>query len=411
MNNLFLFLILFFVATFRSYADIGIKELDRSIVLLLAVSNGKVVGSGSGFVVSKEVVVTNHHVGDKYELVVLTPGVKDKIKVYKANKLWGSKEFDLQFLRVPNLPSSALPIATSPVKKGQDVIAIGFPGVADDDIVSHSAVESTVSKGIIGRVLEGSWYENHREFTLIQHNASINRGNSGGPLLDTCGRVVGVNTRKAYSEINVTRSGGAITSQTEGIFFASGGKILAEMLTNNNINFINKSGSCDTPLQNLNTFSRHNVSLWGIVLAISLGGLAVLMSFRKREVISETYTQFKRRSTSASKLLGEKFDYLLSGNDSTGRSIKIRFDSSFAIGSEITIGRDKLARICLDDQTISREHAVIKITSSGIAIKDLNSTNGTFVGTTKVGDNYQEISIGQKVTLGKVVLKCGREMS
>jgi S1-C subfamily serine protease len=241
MNKLSLFFILFFVATFRSYADIGIKELDKSIVLLVAVSNGKVVGSGSGFVVSKEIVVTNHHVGDKYELVVLTPGVKDKIKVYKANKLWGSKEFDLQFLSVPNLPSSALPIATSPIKKGQDVIAIGFPGVADNDIVSHSAVESTVSKGIVGRVLEGSWYENHREFTLIQHNASINRGNSGGPLLDTCGRVIGVNTRKAYSEINITRSGGAVTSQTEGIFFASGGKILAELLANNNISFSNKS--------------------------------------------------------------------------------------------------------------------------------------------------------------------------
>lgn len=283
MKKLILVLVLFFVATFRSHADIGIKELDKSIVLLVAVSNGKVVGSGSGFVVSKEIVVTNHHVGDKYELVVLTPGVKDNIKVYKTNKLWSSKEFDLQFLRVPNLPSSALPIATSPIKKGQDVIAIGFPGVADNDIVSHSAVESTVSKGIVGRVLEGSWYENSREFTLIQHNASINQGNSGGPLLDTCGRVIGVNTRKAYSEINITRSGGAITSQTEGIFFASGGKILAELLSNNNIVFTSKSSSCEASLTNLNTFSRQNVSLWGAVLAISLGGLALFFSLEKEK--------------------------------------------------------------------------------------------------------------------------------
>lgn len=386
------------------------KDVDRSVVLILGVKNGKVVGSGSGFVVSKDVVVTNHHVANERELVVLTPGVDTSIKVYEATKLWGSKEYDLQFLQVKNLPSPALPISLVGLKKGQEIIAIGYPGVADQDIVSHNAVESTLSKGVIGRLLDGSWYKNQRQFSIIQHNASINQGNSGGPLLDLCGRVVGVNTRKAFSEIVVTR-GGAITSQTEGIFYASGSEILAEMLRENRISFLQKTDQCIDPLNRTTTDNYGYWGVFGILLALALGGIAIFFSLKRTQIISESYTQFIRRknsSTNHSHDLSNQ-NYLLIGTDSSGREVQIRLDSRFPVDSEIIIGRDsKISRIALDDPTLSRKHAVIKLSNNGLKIKDLGSTNGTYVGAQKLQDAYVLVTFGQKVTFGKVELTLNR---
>ncbi len=393
------------------HAQINSKDVDKSVVLILGVKDGKVVGSGSGFVVSKDVVVTNHHVANERELVVLTPGVDTSIKLYEATKLWGSKEYDLQFLQVKNLPSAALPIAVGGLKKGQEIIAIGYPGVADQEIVSHNAVESTLSKGVVGRLLDGSWYKNQQQFSIIQHSASINQGNSGGPLLDLCGRVVGINTRKAFSEIVVTR-GGAITSQTEGIFFASGSKILVELLRENKINFSEKSDQCLNPSIENKTDNFWYWGVFGILLALALGGIAVFFSLKRTQVITESYTQFIRRKKNPQNYAIDLTDrnYLLIGVDSLGREVQITLDSRFPIDSEITLGRDnKVCRIALDDPTLSRKHAVIKISSGGLKVKDLSSTNGTYVGFQKVQDDYVFVDFGQKVKFGKVELTLNRK--
>ncbi len=411
MKIFFGFVLLMCITSGSSYAQTNIKELDKSVVLIIGISNGKAVSSGSGFVVSKEVVVTNHHVGERNELIVLTPRVQDSIKAYKTTKIWSSKEYDLQFLRVPNLPLQPLPVAVNELKKGQEVIAIGYPAVADDDVVSHNAVESTVSKGIVGRILQGTWYENRPQFSLIQHNATINRGNSGGPLLDLCGRVVGVNTRKAISEVVVTRAGGAVTSQTEGIFFASGGKILSDLLDQNSLTHTNKSTPCESTPLGLASTNTSYLSILGIFSALFLGGLAVFLTLKKNQAITETYTQFIRRKESKDKKANENSTkgYLLKGADSIGRKIHIRLDGKFTLGSEITVGRDDSSRICLDDPTVSRLHAVIKISSNGIGIKDLGSTNGTYVDSNRISDNYQIAMVGQKILFGSVELVLAKE--
>ncbi len=410
MRSILTFLFLFGLYPATGFSQVNVKNLDRSVVLIVGVANGKAITSGSGFVIANEVVVTNHHVGGNNELVVLTPGVKGAAKAYNAKKIWGSKDYDIQFLRVENLPSPSLPISSGNLKKGQEVLAIGFPAVADDEIISHDAIESTVSKGIVGRILDGSWYQNKQQFSLIQHNATINKGNSGGPLLDLCGRVVGVNTRKAFSEIVVTKSGGAITSQTEGIFFASGGKILTELLASNNITFTNKSSECE--LSNSSLISKSDyLGFLGIILAIIMGGAAIFFSLRKTQVVAETYTQFKRRNSLKSLSVSNKgmLAFFLSGIDSTGRNIKIRLDERFSVGSEITIGRDATSRISLDDPTLSRSHAIIKICDGYIDICDLDSTNGTFLNGTKVGSSFTRVQIGQTLSFGKVQLILSRE--
>ena len=58
---------------------------------------------------------------------------------------------------------------------------------------------------------------------------------------------------------------------------------------------------------------------------------------------------------------------------------------------------------------MSRLHAVIKISSNGIGIKDLGSTNGTYIDSNRISDNYQIAVVGQKILFGSVELVLAKE--
>ena len=88
-------------------------------------------------------------------------------------------------LRLANPPKSLkpLPLARRSPPSGAKVYAIGNPGLGTQ------LLEQTLSDGIVSapsRQVQGQ--------TFLQHTAATNRGNSGGPLLDTKGHVVGINT-------------------------------------------------------------------------------------------------------------------------------------------------------------------------------------------------------------------------
>lgn len=143
-------------------------------------------GSGSGFVIDKEGhIVTNNHVVAEADalLVTFSDGTTTAAEVIGRDP-----DADIALIKV-NLPPEQLvpvPLADSDaVKVGQRVVAIGNP----------FGLEGTMTLGIVsalGRTLPGeSSYSNPE---IIQTDAAIDPGNSGGPLLNTQGQVVGVNT-------------------------------------------------------------------------------------------------------------------------------------------------------------------------------------------------------------------------
>ncbi len=391
-------------------ANNKINNRDDAVVLLVVIKNGKAIGFGTGFVIAPQLIATNFHVAGVNDVMVLTPGNKESIKPFKTKKLWGSSDYDLQLLRVDNLNTAPLSISTAPIAKGSDIKAIGFPMVAEDPI-EFDGIESTVTKGIVGRIIQASWNEGGPKFNVIQHSASINQGNSGGPLLDLCGRVVGINTRKAPSIVDI-KSGIGVTSQSEGIFFASSIEVLVNELKKLNISPTIKSETCEfsaNPTSSALIFGVQNSKFItaSVLGALSLACLAVFFSLRKKEVIRETFTQFQRRSSSKGTSVEtiSRNKYQLSGNDSNGQLIRILIGDNFSIGSRIRVGRDpKLVNISINDQTISREHGVIELNANGLRVSDLNSTNGTWIDNIRVGQKFVDLKTGQILTLGKVKL-------
>ena len=150
-------------------------------------------GSGSGFYVSRDTVLTNWHVIRSANAVTLRSSTG---QTTAAEVLTSSADLDLAVLRahVVNHDQVVLPLAEArDVRIGSEVVAIGSP----------LGLRNTVTRGIV------SGMRSSNGVNLIQTDAAINPGNSGGPLIDRYGRVIGVNTLK-------------LVGQTEAIGFAVG---------------------------------------------------------------------------------------------------------------------------------------------------------------------------------------------
>ncbi|MGB6240849.1 MAG: DegQ family serine endoprotease [Castellaniella sp.] len=144
-------------------------------------------GIGSGFILSGDgYVLTNNHVVDNSNgiFVTMTNG-----KEYKAKVIGTDARTDIALLKIDATGLKPLPIGDSDkLKKGQWVLAIGSP----------FGLDSTVTAGIVSAINR----DTGDYLPFIQTDVAVNPGNSGGPLINLQGQVVGIN-----SQI-VSRSGG-----------------------------------------------------------------------------------------------------------------------------------------------------------------------------------------------------------
>jgi serine protease Do len=142
--------------------------------------------TGSGLIVTADgAILTNDHVVDDAEKITVTvPGRKRK---YPARLVGTDRQTDIALLRIDHgddPPFAAASLSSESVRVGQWVLAIGNP----------YGLDGTVSLGIVsakGRNLEIPDLLND----FIQTDALIDRGSSGGPLVDLEGRVIGINSR------------------------------------------------------------------------------------------------------------------------------------------------------------------------------------------------------------------------
>ncbi len=213
-----------------------IADVEQSVVKILA--QGTFVdpevgeqrnsaGVGTGAIVSEDgIVVTNNHVVTGAALLQVTvPGQDEPVN---AKILGVSECSDLAVIQLDGEGYTPLSYYDGEVTTGLEVYAAGYPA---SDANTIDEVDYTLTRGIISSTTasgETSWASVDE---VLEHDARIRGGNSGGPLVDTEGRIVGVN----YSGIDESDQNYAIAA-------ADARPIIDELTAGNNVESIGING-------------------------------------------------------------------------------------------------------------------------------------------------------------------------
>lgn len=170
-----------------------IQEVLPSTVTITGYSKDLLEDSqGSGWIYASDLVVTNHHVVE---------GLVDPLTVQPVGRsaLEGTvvgcdSENDIALLRVPGLGGKPLELELVPPQLGELCVAIGSPHFYRESasLGIISGLSRQIRKGNGGVIEE-----------MLQTDASVNPGNSGGPLVNIHGRVVGMNTMGPAETVNM----------------------------------------------------------------------------------------------------------------------------------------------------------------------------------------------------------------
>lgn len=201
--SLFCLIALAFVAVPQRLAadPADIAAAARGVVRVVLISNDEdgvgLVGHGSGFAVGPNLVVTNAHVvepliNDQTMRIGVVPSQGKS--GYYARVIAYSPRNDLALLKLSEAGTLApSTLFTGAVSDGQDVWAVGYPGNVDvaQGFSAADYMAPTQPVKTHGNISSG---RSNRQFDTLLHTAQIASGNSGGPLLDACGRVMGANS-------------------------------------------------------------------------------------------------------------------------------------------------------------------------------------------------------------------------
>ena len=187
-----------------------VRRLEATTVLVLAPPM-----TGSGFFVTPDTVITNRHVVEKAEngeVILVGKALGEPLLARVAAitptvpKDSNGRDYAILKLQQGVAGRQTLAIARS-VAPLEEVVAAGFPGL----LLSNDSSFQALIKGDLAAIPdlalsrgEVMAIQNRDQgFATIAHTAQISSGNSGGPLVDRCGRVVGINT---FLTVNATES-------------------------------------------------------------------------------------------------------------------------------------------------------------------------------------------------------------
>ncbi len=331
------------------------QRVAPAVVLLLVED-----GHGSGFALNSQGhIATNHHVVAGGGRIEARQGGQAAL----ADIVWSSKPLDLAVLRLRgdglrNL--QPLPLAVSPPAPLLDVIAVGFPGAAN---AVTAASAPSYNEGNVGRVVEGTW--GLGPLRIVQHSADINPGNSGGPLIDACGRVIGVNTGIAAVSIS-TAPGGPRIDAPSGVFWASFIGELADALDALAIPYESSASACEVGAAAAPAWPSPAI----LAAALAVGAMLVALALFRRSVLLAV----ARARGGISQRLSGKRPQEKRPTAATGSSAR-----------RIRIGRGRHMDVSVPSAKASRLHAELEVRPTAQSskprymLRDCNSKNGTRV--------------------------------
>lgn len=340
--------------------------------------------TGSAFGVSEsrggaEIFATSGHVvtdddGDAYEHVYLCiegSELEDESTMIKCEVLYLDEDVDLALLKAeePVKGVEVLPLQyAEEMETGNEVYALGFPGIADEvsDTKSYTAEDITVTDGIVSRYIVSDGVN------CIAHTATVNHGNSGGPLINEYGNAIGINTF-----IYTDRSTADLRSYAIYIDY------VIEVMDELDLNYTLASGE--------RIISGGQMS--GGVLAAGAAAAVIL-------IVVIVLAVRKRKNKS----------------DGTGAAAALTLSAvngplagqSWPLDGPLTLGRDPGCTVVFPPQTkgISRSHCRIEVSGNAVLVTDLGSTYGTYAGGTKLTSNVPvAVGVGTEICLGSASVK------
>jgi S1-C subfamily serine protease len=447
-------------------ADVN-KGLVQVVVIKKDADTGKPsLVTGTGFLINdKGIVITNRHVIEDGIRIYANPDgqlmniVEDTTQRPNAEVIWSSQSLDLAILQTTGLHNTAsLTLTTAMPHPGDPVIAIGYPGAADRNVLSGSDIQSiaTVTSGVFSRKFSESWNQGGRPLEIVQHSAAISWGNSGGPLLDGCRRVIGVNTQLSMGGrvFSKDASGSITEGQTaaEGIHYASwiseaiavlrqrdipissvsadpcvGGVVVKTSSSATAIPTVSSAdGPSHQPSPDNGPYGRFIKALGGATNAYILVGalaaaiVAALLFFTMRRPGAAKYVPAQsapsagvrgetRAIRGATVAIGSTIGApIVELNDEAGPNVLRVLPADFALGP-IIVGREPpVQRFTVNDgrDTVSRSHFSLEYLDGKVVVRDLNSRNGTYVdGVQLKASDSVELHSGQTLKTGQMTLK------
>lgn len=412
-----------------------VDELERGVVKIVVINirDGH-LSSGTGFVINDDGnIVTNAHVVAHFRAVQggsLFVVAANSTSPVEASLVAYDPELDLAILRAAQNIGQPLPIATIIPARGAVVQALGFPAVARsraensrrietiEDIAARVSGEAaTFTRGEFAFERREPWEANQRTLRKLQHSAAISSGNSGGPLFDECGRVIGVNTAKpnTLGQIVFDQQGRPVVSvnSAEGVYFSSSSLELVDMLRERNIAFTPADNTCliaeDEQGPPVLTYTLIAATLLSITLAIfalrrPVGRLANSMRVRPHDAPAPVRPAEALKGQRR-KLVDGRKGAVISGLVE-GRPFRLEVPPDAGPDGSVLGRAEELCTATLADSRVSRRHARFFWEGDRFMVEDLNATNPTQVnGAPLQPFAPRELRTGDRIAIGAVELE------
>jgi S1-C subfamily serine protease len=411
------------------------------IVSLVTDRNGNLTGSvstGSGFVLNDEgYVATNWHVVHNLDTMKYVKGSDGRLKLgadtyqfilvgqngkyTQAERVtWTDSDLDLAVVKLEEPLGTPVVLSAFVPERDDRVTAVGYPGNSDklafaeetqdiDTILERFfSLDSVTSRGTYQTLHSDRTWDlvdlpDPLAINIVAHSATINKGNSGGPLFDACGRVIGVNTQKPAST-GVAMTGKADAqgnvpveiSSNEGVYFALHASEIEKALKAQGVSFRSSDGICRawTPKKPLDP------TVIGLAVASLLSlGIAIFALKRApvRQIITSGMSSLVGRTGHVRPPSGGERVHgggrpapkpgtsgavILDAMEPSGRLVRIEISRSVADRSPDGFVVGRMADIChasVSDKLLSKRQARFYWTNGELVVEDLNSTNPTSV--------------------------------
>lgn len=240
----------------------------------------------------------------------------------------------------PVTECTPMPIKSSKdIQQGETVVALGCPAVVDNQSLNVGSNDITATTGTVARHMVMASAGNT---SVVLHTAVISGGNSGGPLIDEQGNVVGLNTY------------GIVDNYACAIYSDYIMQILSEM----GIPFMSANG----------VFSEVSIVIAGL---IAMAVIAVVFLFLRKRSAKPSGNGAKAPVTTPS----QSFSLLMPD----GRTIPVT-------GGKVTVGRDPSCQVTFPENatTVSRRHCTLEVSGDTLVLVDEGSRNGTYIHGTRV---------------------------